>query len=371
MNARHRVSVVIPVYNVSRYLDQCLMSVEAQPYPNIEIVCVNDGSTDDSLKIMRTHAERDPRYVVIDKVNEGYGASCNRGIDASTGDYVAIVEPDDWVEGDMYGDLLAFADGLDAGPVDVIESDYWRIVHPDTDDERRAPCAYTHRVRPPHQPFVIGDAAELLAHHPSIWTALYRRAWLDERGIRFREYPGAGWADNPWLLETLCQAERIAYVGKRYYCYREDTEEKVLAFATRNPFLPLERLRDMQEVIDRLGVTDPRVLAMQDKRVITYCTTAIQANGLDHPGLRDAVREAYLRLDHDRLMANRSVSPAAKRLFCKMTGRPAPKASDLSYVPELLRQTSYRLRTMGLRDTLDTAAQFLRGVAASTGAPDD
>ncbi|MCH3948876.1 MAG: glycosyltransferase [Olsenella sp.] len=128
----HKVSVVVPTYNVERYLDQCLTSIQMQPFANVEVICVNDGSTDGSLGIMQEHAARDPRVRVIDKPNAGYGAACNAGIDGATGDYVAIVEPDDYLTGNMFGDLLDFADSLDGGPVDIVKSSYWRIFNSGT-----------------------------------------------------------------------------------------------------------------------------------------------------------------------------------------------------------------------------------------------
>lgn len=87
------VSVIIPIYNAEPYLDQALESVEGQTYKNLEIICLNDGSTDDSLAIMRAHAARDERIVVIDKHNQGYGATCNRGLDESHGEWISILDP--------------------------------------------------------------------------------------------------------------------------------------------------------------------------------------------------------------------------------------------------------------------------------------
>ena len=356
---RHMVSVIVPCFNVERYLDQCLTSIECQPFSHIEILCVNDGSTDASFSIMRNHAEHDKRIRVIDKPNEGYGASCNRGITEAQGDYIAIVEPDDWIEGDMYGDMLAFADSLSDTPIDVIKSDYISVVHPDTSDERSVRCTYHGRVHPTHQPFKIADAPELLGHHPSIWSALYRKAWLDEHEIRFCEYPGAGWADNPWLIETLCQAETIAYVGKSYYHYREDTYEKSLTFVGKNALLPLERWNDMQDVIERLGVCDEDILQMQYKRASNYAGVAIDAVGLDYPGLREAVARVFSRCDAELYLANPSISPGSKRLFCELTGRPDPKISNASYAPELLREGFYTLRNNGPSYAYDKARNFL------------
>lgn len=354
----HKVSAIVPIFNVERYLDQCLNSIEAQTFDDIEIVCVNDGSTDGSLAIMQAHAARDPRIIIIDKANEGYGASCNRGIRVSTGDYIAIVEPDDWIEPGMFGDLLAFADTLDE-PIDIIESAYWRIMHPDTPKQRKLACSYKGRVRPSHQPFAVGDGEHLLLHHPSIWTALYRRSFLEEKGIRFREIPGAGWADNPFLVETLCQTDRIAYLDKAYYCYREDTIEKSLEFARRNVMLPLERWNDMMDILERIGETDPRVLRAQNKRGFTYAGTAIESVGIEHPGLAEAVTRMMERMDADLVMSDRELSPGQKRLFCKLTGHPEPRISNLSYAPELARQAFYHVKNNGIAFTLEQALGFL------------
>jgi glycosyltransferase involved in cell wall biosynthesis len=356
-NVVHKVSVIVPVCNVERYLDQCLTSIELQPFKNLEIICLNDGSKDGSLKIMQRHAVADQRVVVVDKENEGYGATCNRGINMATGDYVSIVEPDDYLTGDMYGDLLSFADSLE-GPVDVIESSYWRIFESGTANELRVLCPYHDRVNPPSQPFSIGDGHQLLEHHPSIWTALYRKAWLDEKGIRFNEYPGAGWADNPFLIETLCQTDRIAYVNKPYYNYREDTEEKAIAYAKRNPLMPLERWNDMQDIVERLGVTDRRVLAAQTKRAMTYCGTTIESVGLDYPGVHDAVTHIYQRLDYDLVMEQPLVTVEQKKLYCRLIGRPEPNISRLGMVPTLLSEGVYRLSHTNMRYTWLSVKSF-------------
>ncbi|HJF64634.1 MAG TPA: glycosyltransferase, partial [Slackia equolifaciens] len=88
------LSVIIPIYNTERYLRECLESVLAQTLRGIEVVCVNDGSTDSSLSIMREYEDRDPRVRVVDKPNGGYGHSVNRGLSEARGEYVAVVEPD-------------------------------------------------------------------------------------------------------------------------------------------------------------------------------------------------------------------------------------------------------------------------------------
>ena len=93
-----KVSILVPCYNVEKYLKQCLDSIVNQTLQDIEIICINDGSTDSTLDIIKQYAKNDDRFVVIDKQNEGYGKSMNRGLDAATGEYIGIVESDDWIE---------------------------------------------------------------------------------------------------------------------------------------------------------------------------------------------------------------------------------------------------------------------------------
>ena len=247
----HLVSVVVPIYNMEKYLDQALASLEEQSFPFLEIICVNDGSTDGSPAIMRAHAAHDPRIRIIDKPNGGYGAAVNRGIDEATGDWLAILEPDDWIERGMFADLLALVDSFET-QVDVAESAYWRVFER-AGETLKVPCAYKGRITGP-QPFAVADEPELLLHHPSIWSAIYRLAWLREKGIRMKEVPGAGWVDNPFLFETMCQAKSIVFKNTPYYCYREDLPGS--SSATRVLSLSFERWNDMADVVDRLNITD-------------------------------------------------------------------------------------------------------------------
>ena len=111
-----KVSVIIPVYNVEKYLPECLDSVIKQTLKDMEIICVDDGSTDSSGKIIDEYAAKDNRIVVIHKQNGGYGQSCNKGLDIAKGEYVAILEPDDFVDEHMYEDLYNAAKQYDGDP---------------------------------------------------------------------------------------------------------------------------------------------------------------------------------------------------------------------------------------------------------------
>lgn len=100
-----KVSIIVPIYNVQEYLRECLDSLLSQTLQEIEIICVNDGSTDHSPEILESYATLDARVKVMHKENSGYGASMNQGIRAASGEYIGIVEPDDYVETEMYEEL--------------------------------------------------------------------------------------------------------------------------------------------------------------------------------------------------------------------------------------------------------------------------
>ena len=106
MKEQPLISVIIPVYNVERYLAQCLDSVIRQTYENLEIICVNDGTRDSSREILGHYAEKDCRIVVIDQENQGLSGARNTGLLYTHGKYVMFVDSDDWIEPDMYLDLI-------------------------------------------------------------------------------------------------------------------------------------------------------------------------------------------------------------------------------------------------------------------------
>lgn len=353
-----KVSVILPIYNAEPYLDQCLDSIQSQSHKNLEIICVNDGSTDGSLAIIKSHAAADPRIVVIDKENEGYGRSCNRGLEAATGEWISIIEPDDWIQGNMYEDMLDFAAGIH-GDFDIIKTPYWRIVFPDTPREKMQACSYNKLVRPKRQPFAITDATELMSHHPSIWSAMYRKSFLDERNIRFKPIPGAGWADNPFLIETMLQTRGIVYLDKAYYCYRADTREKEKAFSQRSPEIPFDRWNEMTDIIERLGVTDRRILNAHYNRGIMYMSGVIMHNDPDSPEMQALMKRMFDRMDPDLVLSNDKISPGVKRLFAEVRGLGKVKVNPLGYGISLASKAIYNMRNNGPSDALMSVAYYL------------
>lgn len=101
------ISVIVPVYNMEPYLDKCIQSIIHQTYQNLEIILVDDGSTDGSLRLCKQYADKDHRIKVVHKANGGLSSARNAGLDACSGDYIGFVDSDDWIADTMYERLLS------------------------------------------------------------------------------------------------------------------------------------------------------------------------------------------------------------------------------------------------------------------------
>ena len=341
------VSVILPCYNVESFLDQALSSAEQNDRINLEIIAVNDGSKDNTLDIMRAHAAADPRVHVIDKPNGGYGAGMNRGISEAHGTYIAILEPDDWIEPHMYDDMFEYAMTFaDKGLPDIVKTPYTRVVLPQTPDEYTLRCSYYGRVDPGFQPFTLADAPHLIQHHPSIWSAIYRKDFLEENGIRFKEAPGAGWVDNPFLIETLCQAKSIVYLEKAYYNYREDLPGS--SSVLRSAKLSFDRWNDMADIIDRLGVIDDGILKAFYVIGFRYAGGAFAQFGDDNEEVIEWVTQIFRRMDPARVVRIKNLSGNFKKRYFALTGYEPIRFSDLPYIGALFDEFIYSTKTNGV-----------------------
>lgn len=207
------VSVLVPVYNVERFLPECLDSLKGQKLKNIEFICINDGSTDGSLDILRRYAAGDERFRIIDKPNSGYGASMNCGLEAARGEYVGIVESDDFASPDMFAKLFKFASRHDC---DLVKANYYE--HDADGDHLQCPFdGFRHK-----RVFDPADNKSVIKVLPIIWSALYRKRLLDDNGIRFNETPGASFQDTSFVQRVWFAARRVALLEDAFLHYRVD-----------------------------------------------------------------------------------------------------------------------------------------------------
>lgn len=212
------ISVLIPVYNVQAYLAECLDSLCAQTFGDFETICINDGSTDGSRDLIVSYVEKDSRFRLIDKQNSGYGASMNRGLDAATGKYIAILESDDYYVPETLRALLDAAESFDAQVVKANCYFYWSGPPAKNVLKDLVPHTQIGRLVNPQV------EREIFSLTPAVWAALYRRDFLVDNDIRFNETPGASYQDASFNFKVWVSATRAVFLKEGYVHYRQDNQ---------------------------------------------------------------------------------------------------------------------------------------------------
>ncbi len=219
-----KVSVIVPVYNVEKYLRECMESIVRQTLRDIEIICVNDGSTDGSLKILKEYAEKDDRIILIDRENGGYGRAMNLGLDRATGEYIGIVEPDDYVALTMYEDLYNAAKEYD---LDLVKADFYRFRY-EGDTHIFLYTRLSDNPQDYNTVFRPMDRLSSFFYVMNTWAGIYRLSFLREKEIRHHETPGAAFQDNGFFFQTFMYAERaMILTGPYYRCRRDNPNSSV------------------------------------------------------------------------------------------------------------------------------------------------
>lgn len=217
------LSVIVPVCNVEKYLHECMDSIENQIMEDIEVICINDGSTDSSLEILEDYASRDSRITIIDKPNAGYGAAMNDGLDAASGRFLTILESDDFATRDGWSKLVELCIKHD---LDIAKGCYMR--HSDIDEffkvyeKTDVHCPPWIGKIPSNTIFNPRDALRVFWMTPSIWSCVYDRSFLEKNEIRFNETPGASFQDTGFFFGVWSSAQRAMIVDDVILHYRID-----------------------------------------------------------------------------------------------------------------------------------------------------
>jgi glycosyltransferase involved in cell wall biosynthesis len=218
-----KVSVILPIYNVGKYLRQSLDSLINQTLKEIEIICVNDGSTDDSREILDEYKQKDSRIKVINKENAGTGAARNDGLKIATGECIGFVDPDDWVKEDMYQKLYNLLKEKD---LDIA------MCMPDGfNEEKQVFETFGYFVEDNFLPvkdkgvFNWRDVSPF-DYPMCIWNKLYKKELFDKYNIDFAE--GLDFEDHKVIFGSLINAQKIAFIPDKLYVYRHNRPGSIL-----------------------------------------------------------------------------------------------------------------------------------------------
>lgn len=236
-----KVSVVIPVYNVAPYLRQCLDSVVNQTLRDVEIICVDDGSTDGSSAILAEYAAKDPRVKVISREHTNAGAARNAGMSVATGEYLGFVDSDDWCDLTLFEKAYAKAKAHDADTV------IWRYMTYDMRTGRDgSQNAFPRAVRDMKGAFGAADlrSGVFTAFNQAPWNRIVRTSLIRGKSIAFQEIERSN--DVVFGCLATVESERMAVIDEPLYHYRTGMASNLQANNHRTP-------RSVFEAWKRLG----------------------------------------------------------------------------------------------------------------------
>ena len=300
-----KISVLVPIYNTEKYLKKCLDSIAGQTLKDIEVICVNDGSTDNSLAVAEEFAEKDPRFKVINKENTGYGNTMNIALEKASGEYIGIVESDDFAASDMFEYLYSLSR---SGTIDLVKGNFYDYY----EDYNKPPRAYENKERnmiPDSMvPFILSENAQIQFGHPSVWSAVYRRKFINDNNIRFKEEKGGGWVDNPFFYETLCKAKSIIWTKRPLYYYRKSNPNSSSNLQI-DPTVPFDRMNDNLDILEENGYNDLPNKRCAYARAIMYANGAVKDFDYDKScGIIDeCAKKLMRRLDSETISSDFSL----------------------------------------------------------------
>ncbi|NLL38517.1 MAG: glycosyltransferase [Clostridiales bacterium] len=207
-----KVSIIIPSLNTAPYIPQCLESAVAQTLSEIEIICVDAGSTDGTFEILEDFAKKDNRIKLLHSKRKSYGYQVNMGLKTAKGNYIAILEADDFVDTDMYEQLFQIAEENNA---DFVRSYYY-------DHIEKKDYLHNYMENIKVNTLLSGNEIWDMTKLKCIWAAIYRRDFLISDEIYFNETPGASYQDSAFAFKVAICAKRAYLSDKAFYHYRND-----------------------------------------------------------------------------------------------------------------------------------------------------
>ena len=225
-NENGKVSVIVPVYNVEKYLERCLESLINQTYKNIEIIAINDGSTDNSLKILKKYEAIDLRIKIIDKNNEGLSQTRNVGINLATGEYITFVDSDDWIELNFLENMINL---MKFNNTDVALSSYYREYTEKVMNKNlgfQDTVVFNHNdVRSKLYRRMIGPIGDELKNPENLdslitaWGKVYKTSIIKENNINFIDTDIIGTEDLLFNVYVFNYVNKAVLINKPLYHY--------------------------------------------------------------------------------------------------------------------------------------------------------
>ena len=249
MEEKEKVSVIIPAHNAQKHIKECLDSVLAQTLREIQIICVNDGSTDDTEQIVRQFMKQDSRVRLINQINQYAGVARNRGMQEAKGDYLVFWDADDVFEKDALESMYQKIRQEDA---DICVCDAVRFQ--DGSDRLSTEVRYLkEQYLPEKTPFSIQTLPAYIFNFTTDvpWNKMYRRAFIEQHGLVFEDRERAN--DHYFVLRAFALAKRITLVKKHLIRYRVSSGTSLTSGLSSSPLCTYEALLHAREDLEKEG----------------------------------------------------------------------------------------------------------------------
>lgn len=289
MEEKPLVSIIVPVYNVEKYLEKCLESLVNQTLKNIEIICVNDGSPDNCGEILDNYKAIDSRIIVIEQKNSGLSAARNTGMKYVNGEYIMFVDSDDWIDIDTCE--LAY-NAAEKNKADLVMWSYVRE-YEDSSNEKLmfwedGKVFEKNEVKKLLQRRICGLLGEELAHPDyanaleTVWGKLYLAERLLKNNVYFVNTKEIGTEDALFNLYALGYINRAVYIKKCLNHYRKDNNASLTKNYKKNLYMQWQHLFDlMQEYIDKNNLSSDYETALNNRIALSIIGLGLNITSCD------------------------------------------------------------------------------------------
>lgn len=269
-----QISVIIPIYNEECFLMSCLDSLCKQTYQNIEIILVNDGSTDNSKKICENYKAKDDRIVVIDIENGGQANARNIGLEHAKGQYIAYVDADDVLHKDYFRYLISTAVEQDA---DLIQCDFVKFIN-------KIKNFNSNKINSNVDIFTSEEAIELLCYQKKINNSPWCKLIKKEVAQQIKFPTGIGYEDLAVVYQWINISKIIAYISIKLYYYRQHKESTMKKEFSEKK---IDRLKITEQMTSRLQDEYPKLILALQTRMFLSCIQTLMWLPLNKKYIRE------------------------------------------------------------------------------------
>ncbi|MEG1518863.1 MAG: glycosyltransferase [Cetobacterium sp.] len=276
------LSIIIPVYNVQEYIEECLESALNQNVENYEIICVNDGSTDDSLKILQRYSETHKKIKVIDQKNKGLSGARNTGFNSSTGKFIMFLDSDDYLKENSLKELIRKISEENLEILAYNYINYYKVNNQKIEDRKISVDKFMTGIEYYKEMSVDKSC-------PMSWLNIYKREFLEKNDLYFLE--GIVHEDVEFMVRLLPKVEKMKYMNEAIYYYRR-REGSIMTEDKYNP----NKKYSFEKIIE---TCEKELLKTKDLKLKTIIESRISASTFSI--LKEELKEKVLRKNEKRL----------------------------------------------------------------------